>query len=150
MLEHAKTNPIDDLFQMAIFLGASLPFNVNNTKGLQQWLSAKSTDKGDSGEYSLSELSLGFPSSAWREAEGLLTRYHPQRDSKARIACPTIHVIGKLDEYASQAHTLTKLCRNGPVTIPHEAGHRVPRDAATTRKVIREIERQIAIVSLRH
>ena len=42
MLEHAKSNPLNDLFKIGIFAGASLPFDLQNDAGIAQWLSARS------------------------------------------------------------------------------------------------------------
>lgn len=152
MLEHAKRNPLDDLFKLAVFIAASLPFNLDDTTGMTHWETAVRTAKRGApsafggefaGELMVDQASgsdnssededdenhtRGFPLRPWMlGTQTLLGRYHPDRH-KARISVPTLHIMSDVDHYLGQSENLAKLCNAGVSSVvKHDAGHRVPR-----------------------
>ncbi|USP75030.1 hypothetical protein yc1106_02304 [Curvularia clavata] len=149
MLEHYKRNPLDDLFKFAVFIAASLPFNLDDTTGMRHWESAVRkaiqgapaafggefageliVDEGSgSSEDEDSEThTRGFPLRPWMlGTKTLLGRYHPSRD-KVRIQVPTLHIMSDVDQYLAQSENLVKLCNSElSSVVKHDAGHRVPR-----------------------
>ena len=153
MLEHSKRKPLDDLFKFAVFIAASLPFNLDDTTGMKHWESAVHTAiKGapsafggefagelmadeDSGRTNSSEdednenHTRGFPLRPWMlGTKTLLGRYHPDRH-KVRISVPTLHIMSDVDQYLGQSENLVRLCNTeASSVVKHDAGHRVPRD----------------------
>ncbi len=148
MLQHSKDEPLTDIFQLAIFAGASLPFDIDNDSGVEAWLAARQrtqeTNRPDP-EFSAAELdasnALGFPVSPGQDAK-LLARYTPGRTADARIKVPTLHLLGAKDEYRSQAELLAAMC-DSPVVLRHAEGHCVPRDAKFQRKMAAEVRKLV-------
>jgi len=157
MLEHAKKNPLNDLFKFAVFLGASLPFNLDDTTGLTQWETAKknarygvtnslfageldsstpplvrqqSTESDSSSKEEEETHTRGFPLKPWEGVVpgALLARY--TTDLSLRIHAPTLHIFGTEDPYFGQSAMLVKLCAGETMVVQHGQGHRVPRDRA--------------------
>lgn len=135
MLQHAKTNPREDLFRCAIFAGASLPYNVDDVSHpLQPEVTLEI-----SGATQDDTETRGFPINPESTSEPLLGRYHPEVE-KVRITVPTLHIIGDVDQYASQSRLLSRLCDAEAKIIPHPEGHRVPRDPPFQYKAATAIE----------
>ena len=155
MLEHAKSNPVNDLFKLAIFAGASLPFDLDDNTGLDRWQFARTDGSTGSGTYYESEFDgdqdgpLGLPTAPWDSCGPLLGRYHPGRTPKAQIHVPTLHIIGKRDDYAGQSQMLAKLCTRDNAVIYHSEGHRIPQDQGFQNKIGIAIDRLIEKVNLR-
>lgn len=149
MLEHSKRKPLDDLFKFAVFIAASLPFNLDDTTGMRHWETAvrkaiqgaPSAFGGEfAGELMVDESSgssededsethtRGFPLRPWMlGTKTLLGRYHPGRD-KVRISVPTLHIMSDEDQYLAQSENLARLCNPDLASVvKHNAGHRVPR-----------------------
>ena len=152
MLEHAKTNPFEDIFKLAIFVGASLPFEMSSKSTSMSWPIMRTEDS----ESSVSSLDdevdpytlWRIPKNFWDPIGPILGRYHPERTPTARIRQPTLHMIGDQDEYASQGQMLTKICTGQTTVIHHPEGHRIPRDNEFQGKAARAIERLISRVNL--
>ena len=147
IFEHQKNNPnaIDTLFKFAVFAGASLPFNKDDRAGLNLWEQAcdgtpKFADEF-AGEVDVAQP-LGFPPAHELE-NGILSRYHPDKNPTTRITIPTLHVIGKRDRYAPQSRMLVKLCAGQAgaetIVIEHEDDHRMPRSMRDQDKISRAI-----------
>ena len=152
MLEHAKKNPFNDIFKLAIFAGASLPFETSSTSALIHRPIMQREDSGSS-ESSLDDevdpyTSWRIPKDFWDPIGPILGRYHPERTPTARIRQPTLHLIGDQDEYASQGQMLTKMCMGQATVIRHPEGHRIPRDKGFNGKAVRAMEHLISRVSL--
>lgn len=140
ILEHNKTNPGHDLFKFAIFVCATLPFNVDDYRGLESWKLAKSGDVKFShefaGEVDVKEP-LGFPDGL---DEPILGRYHPAKTPKDTIKVPTFHLVGRADPYGPQSETLAAMCEPAQRSVmEHVGGHRVPKDAKTSSIVAKSI-----------
>lgn len=152
MLEHAKKNPFNDIFKLAIFAGASLPFETSSTSALIHRPIMQREDSGSS-ESSLDDevdpyTSWRIPKDFWDPIGPILGRYHPERTPTARIRQPTLHLIGDQDEYANQGQLLTKMCMGQATVIRHAEGHRIPRDKGFNGKAVRAMEHLISRVSL--
>jgi pimeloyl-ACP methyl ester carboxylesterase len=171
MLQHAKSNPYSDLFKFAVFLGASLPFNLDDSSGLEQWETAtknakcgiaSSMDGQFSGELETSETSSdedeaedthtrGFPLRPWLLGnQTLLARYNPILNPSARIHAPTLHVYGTQDPYFGQSEMLVKLCAGEVITVKHGEGHRVPRDRTFEKQTIAAMDSILKMVMMAH
>jgi len=151
MLEHAKTNPLNDIFKLGIFAGASLPFDIASNTSLANWHSLKTEDsqsEGSSDDEVDPYTSWRIPKNTWGPIGPLLGRYHPERTPTARIRQPTLHLLGNRDEHVGQGRLLTKMCIGQTTVIHHPEGHRIPRDQAFQDKVARAIERMISKVNL--
>ncbi len=116
MLENMKSSSQHDLFSFCVFMGASLPFDLDNNGGLAAWLKAKRTGiNAVSGEFD-GEINKddppGFPSNVHspKADDSLLGRYHPLRTS-LRIGVPTLHIIGEKDPYKGQGKALANLTK---------------------------------------
>lgn len=158
LLEHAKSKSHVDLLKLGIFIGASLPFDLDNQTGLLQWLSARSgnTQKGSralnsefDGELGAEEPH-GFPAAPELATQPLLGRFHPDRNPDARIRVPTLHIIGDQDQYSGQSRMLAKMCGAESTIVRHGEGHRIPRDGEFQRKALMAMERIIQRVGFRH
>ena len=152
MLEHAKTHPFEDVFKLAIFAGASLPFEMSSKSALIHRPIMQREDSEDS-ESSLEDevdpyTSWRIPKDFWDPIGPILGRYHPERTPTARIRQPTLHLIGDQDEYAGQGQMLTKMCTGQATVIHHPEGHRIPRDKGFNGKAVRAMEHLISRVSL--
>ena len=152
MLEHAKTKPFEDIFKLAFFAGASLPFEMSNSNiSIQR--SNLQLEGSESSELSLDDeldpyTSWRIPKDFWDPIGPILGRYHPERTPTARIRQPTLHMIGDKDEYASQGQMLTMMCTGQATIIRHPEGHRIPRDRGFHSKAARAMERLISRVNL--
>ena len=152
MLEHAKRNPFDDIFKLAVFVGASLPFEMSSKSTMTTRPVAQREDS-QSSESSFDDevdpyTSWRIPKNFWEPIGPILGRYHPERTPTARIRQPTLHVIGDQDEYASQGQMLTKMCTGQATIINHSEGHRIPRDKDFHGKTARAMERLMTRVNL--
>ena len=158
MLEHAKSNPLNDLFKLGIFAGASLPFDLDNNTGIGQWLSANSKNPTKESPHFEGEFDgelgedepPGFPTAPWlATGEPLLGRYHPEKNPGTRIKVPTLHMIGERDQYAGQSQVLARMCAGDSTVIRHREGHSIPRDRQFQNKAIAGMERIIQKVQFR-
>lgn len=144
MIRYAKLHPTaDPLFELGIFLCSTLPFNLSMPLD--------------------SELNGGSDGTAWKSfkeddetvmklktAEGKqnLIQYDPKTDSE-RILVPTVHIIGRKDQYIDQCESLVELCRvnenanRNMTSVYHEQGHLVARDPTFVRKAAMVIEDKI-------
>lgn len=152
MLEHAKTNPFEDIFKLAVFAGASLPFEMSSSKTSIKRPNLRLEGLGSS-ELSLDDevdpyTSWRIPKDFWDPIGPILGRYHPERTPTARIRQPTLHIIGDQDEYASQGQMLTMMCTGQATIIRHPEGHRIPRDRGFHGKAARAMEGLISRVNL--
>ncbi|KAL6720038.1 hypothetical protein ACLMJK_001959 [Lecanora helva] len=177
ILEHAKKNPFEDVFKLAIFAGASLPFELSSNTSVfkRPFMQREESDSSESSfeeedsstvnrpflgreDSDSSELSSDDevdPYTSWRIPRNfyhpvgpLLGRYHPERTPKAQLRQPTLHLIGDQDEYNGQAQMLVKLCTGQTTVIHHPEGHRIPREKGFHDKTSRAIEHLISRVNL--
>lgn len=141
-----RTHGADDLFKFAVFAGASLPFNKDDRTGLSLWEDARAGTTRFKDEFAGevdTETPLGFPQFD-QLADGILSRYHPQKNPSHRIEIPTLHIIGKQDRYAPQSRILAQLC-NGQddavekIILEHDDDHRMPRSVREQDKIARAI-----------
>ena len=153
MLEHAKTNPLEDIFKLGIFAGASLPFEIasNTSFGTRPFMPREDSDSSDSSDDEVDPYtSWRIPKNTWDPIGPLLGRYQPERTPSARLRQPTLHLIGDQDQYADQGQMWTKMCSGETTVINHPEGHRIPRNKAFHDKTGRAIERLISKVNLAH
>ena len=163
MLEHSKAKPLDDLFKFAVFIAASLPFDLDDRSGMTHWASAvqsaregaPSTFGGEfAGELSTSSEgrsnrssddednhTRGFPLRPWMlGTKTLLGRYHPDRNFRAKITVPTLHIMSDQDQYLGQSETLVRLCSGSSQIVKHGDGHRVPRNKEFEQKALAALD----------
>lgn len=138
MLQHAKSNPGEELFRCAIFAGASLPYNLDDPARFLPHEVGRSTVILPGATQNDTEP-RGFPAIPGPVFEPFLGRYHPEIE-KAKITVPTLHIIGDADQYASQSRLLSKLCNTEAKVIHHPEGHRIPKDPPFQHKVAVAIE----------
>lgn len=145
MLQHAKLHPTaEPLFKLGIFLCSTLPFNFSVDAGSND--SCDGPAKKSSGV--VNDINLHLKTVDGKPA---LRQYDIAIDDD-RVTVPTVHVIGRTDEYIAQCESLTELCSvdgnaNGNMTaVYHDLGHLVARDPTYVRKVAKVIEDKIAAV----
>ena len=136
MLQHAKSNPLDDLFKLAIFAGASLPYNLDDATRLSEYEAQISETPGKAQS---ADEPRGFPTKPGANLEPFLGRYHPTKE-ETRIMVPTLHIVGDLDPFAPQSRLLAKLCGGDAKTVNHNSGHRIPRDRAFQHKAVTALD----------
>lgn len=147
ILYHQATRPYGpDIFRVAIFTCASLPFDPKSADSarsnayhtaicprtgnvcVEEWTPGRVID---------AKPINGFLSPLL-EGDEPLHRFHPARE-RGRIAIPTVHILGALDPFAPQSRLLADLCAD-TVIVEHRLGHLLPRDAAFARKAANAIE----------
>ncbi|KAF7595521.1 hypothetical protein BBP40_005857 [Aspergillus hancockii] len=130
LLKQAKDSPRDPpLFKMAVLLCASLPFDLDSE------LAPITTIE-------VVPQASGFPMKG-RDDMLVLQRYRPETTT-TRIPIPTLHVIGKADQYQEQGRALAELCADKAEVVAHDAGHIVPKDRLFTAKVVRVFDGMIS------
>lgn len=155
ILEQTKHDPLNPLFRFAIFISATLPFDVDDTLGLDAWHDARAVFRHKvqthtlrypgifAGEIDVAEP-LGFPDDL---TGTILNRFHPLKN-KERIGIPSVHIIGRKDAYRPQCELLSELCVGaGREVIEHDDGHRVPKDAKMSQAIVKSISSVIMSVS---
>ncbi len=73
----------------------------------------------------------------------VLRRFHPKMRPgiNFNMGVPTVNIVGKKDGYLQQGLSLAELGGSrGTVTLEHGAGHEVPRDSLSTRKMTRVVQ----------
>ncbi|TKW48618.1 hypothetical protein CTA1_5550 [Colletotrichum tanaceti] len=161
---HEQRHLTEDLFKAAVFVGASMPFDLDTGKVRLTYdgtgsLRAERLDaagnaipEGDDGDGSssrwvkdcrtatvISEFESRNPdarqTAAAPQSIEVLLRYHP-RTHPQRIQIPTVHVVGAKDGYAQQGLDLASLCDSRVCqTIVHEGGHEFPRKDEALQRV---------------
>ena len=166
LLQQAKEKPHEDLIGMAIFVSASLPFDLDDETGADIWrstqdsskrslaavsdpLSQKFAKQAPSGTVRPGEFcgELGFdnapgiPDDPYNFEGQLLRRYHPaQLPFGIQIRVPSLHVFGTQDPYLGQARLLVELCdEKMRSTMIHDGGHSVPRGTAFRQSLVSAI-----------
>ena len=138
LLEAATLRPYDDApFGLAVFFGASAPFDRLG-KSPQGRLPA----------------AWEFNARALEKLNGtpLLRRYDAEdkESGRAKIAVPTVHVIGDVDPYRGQAEDLVRLCAggedsDGKFVVRHPEGHRVPWLGGKVTEIVGEIRECVEV-----
>ncbi|GAQ42222.1 hypothetical protein AtubIFM57143_007878 [Aspergillus tubingensis] len=129
ILQHQKDNPTAmPLFDLAIFLGASLPFDMDSSLALRSIVA-------------MHHRPNGYPDGAGDDPL-ILQQYDP-RTTNLRIEIPTLHVIGRTDPFRQQGELLVELSSGDAIPVVHDAGHIVPRDMGSTAKIVRLVEGMI-------
>ncbi|KAI4101559.1 MAG: hypothetical protein L6R37_004885 [Teloschistes peruensis] len=158
MLRRAKDASCAPLFQLAIFICASLPFDLDappvvvkkSSGGCLQFLDGTAS----SGGWEISQPSVGAQSIIQEfHAQGynglledgmhVLRRYHPKMPPGANLnmGVPTVNIVGKKDGYYQQGLSLAKLGGSrGTVVLDHGGGHEVPRDLLSVRKMTKVVQ----------
>lgn len=156
ILRRAKDITAEPLFQIAVFICASLPFDLDAPPividkapgGRLRFLNSDAS--GAPSE--ISQSSVGAQSIIQEfHAQGfgglledgmrVLRRYHPKLPSaglKPNMGIPTVNIVGQKDPYRQQGLWLAEM--GGPmgtVIIDHGAGHEVARDTTAVRKMSR-------------
>ncbi len=133
MLQHAKTGSTETLFKVAVFAGATLPYNLDD----EHCLSKHETEVLQMPDED-SEDERGYPTNPKTSTEPLLSRYHPEQET-ARILIPTLHIIGEQDKFAPQSRLVARLCGGEKRVVEHKEGHRMPSDGRHQWKVLTAI-----------
>ncbi|KAK2756471.1 hypothetical protein FQN54_005364 [Arachnomyces sp. PD_36] len=143
MLRHAKLNPeAEPLFKLGIFLCCTLPFDLSGPP--------ESEANGCNGSTENPSGAVGNTDLKLKSAKGkqTLQQFNPKTHSE-RITVPTVHIIGRQDQYLDQCEALADLCcvngnADGNMTrIYHERGHLVARDPPFVSKAVNVIEDKI-------
>lgn len=174
MLQRAKDPSAEPLFQLAIFLCASLPFDLDAPPvlvrkapgGRLRFLdsapsSPESSDSESDTETEIPQSSAGAQSVIQEfHAQGfsgrledgmhMLRRFHPGNQRlgrKLHMGVPTVNIVGKKDPYFQQGMWLAELGGVwGSVTVDHGGGHEVVREAGAVRKMSRAVEEAVGKV----
>ncbi|KAL9006155.1 MAG: hypothetical protein Q9188_001081 [Gyalolechia gomerana] len=164
MLQRAKNATSEPLFQLAIFLCASLPFDLDAPPvmvkkapgGRLRFLDTDSSDSEE--EKEIPQSSVGAQSIIQEfQAQGfngpledgmhMLRRFHPgmQRPGpKLHMGVPTVNIVGNKDPYFQQGLWLAELGGlRGTVIVDHGGGHEVSRDANALRKMTRAVQETV-------
>ncbi|RHZ57056.1 hypothetical protein CDV55_103243 [Aspergillus turcosus] len=135
-LQHQKDQPTAaPLFSLGVFLGASLPFDLDSTLAQQSVVASKHQPSGYLGSKDEDDLLI-------------LQRYDP-RTTSLRIDLPILHVAGKRDPFYQQSELLVGLCSVDSASVIHDGGHFVPKDTHTTARIVRLIEALVGRVQHR-
>lgn len=148
LLRHQATHPHGpDLFRLAVFAGASLPFDRASADpqrpnpyhaAVCPRTGAVRLEDGKPAAAVDTSLVNGFLAPLVPGDEPL-HRYHPLRE-KARIAIPTVHILGRSDPFYPQGRLLAELCAEPAVMVEHHMGHLIPREAEFARRAANAIE----------
>ncbi|EEP81158.1 predicted protein [Uncinocarpus reesii 1704] len=143
MLQHAKDNPEkEELFKLAIFAGASLPYNLDNVAGPAE-LESKVEGSGI-----LETEPVAFPGPVHLSSAPFLCLYNPETETEtARITVPTLHLIGHQDPFSRQGNSLVKLCSGITTVVRHDSGHEIPCDKLFVQKATASLEQLIHTVT---
>ena len=156
ILRRAKDMTAEPLFQVAVFICASLPFDldappiiVNKAPGgrLRFLNSDASGTKSEISQSSAGAQSIiqefhaqGY-SGLLEDGMRVLRRYHPKMQAagpKLNMGIPTVNIVGTKDPYLQQGLSLAEMGgAMGTVIIDHGAGHEVARDITAVRKMSR-------------
>ncbi|PGH19326.1 hypothetical protein AJ80_04079 [Polytolypa hystricis UAMH7299] len=158
MLQRAKEDPYaPPLFRLAIFAGASLPYNLDDRERQSKY-EAEISETPASKTRNESSLDSthgapepqaesadfeprAFPSVPAESEEPFLGRYHPDSEMETvRITAPTLHLIGRSDQFGSQAILLTQLCGGALTIVHHNAGHELPNEGTFVRRATAAME----------
>ncbi|KAK0386276.1 hypothetical protein NLU13_6113 [Sarocladium strictum] len=143
ILHHQAAHPYGpDLFRVAVFTCASLPFDPASADPARPdpyhaavcpRTAAVHVEDWAPGRTVVDAKPINGFLSPLLDGEQPLDRFHPARE-KGRIAIPTLHVLGSLDPFSPQSRLLAHLCADS-VVVEHGMGHLLPRDAGFARKV---------------
>ncbi|KAL9594714.1 MAG: hypothetical protein Q9219_006878 [cf. Caloplaca sp. 3 TL-2023] len=156
ILRRARDRTAEPLFQVAVFICASLPFDldappiiVNKAPGgrIRFLNSDASGVKSEISQSSVGAQSIiqefhaqGY-SGMLEDGMRVLRRYHPKTASAGqRLAMdiPTVNIVGQKDPYRQQGLWLAEMGgAMGTVIVDHGAGHEVARDMTAVRKMSR-------------
>ena len=148
ILRRAKPSPLEDLFNTAIFMCASLPFDLDRQlftvsgDGEISGLDVSNTKASATTTSVVDEMQRacgysGMPDDGLR----LLKRYDPTRTQQTpTMRIPTVHVIGKQDEYHEQGVKLSELAGRDARVLYHNGGHEIPKDRSFALKMARSIQ----------
>jgi pimeloyl-ACP methyl ester carboxylesterase len=150
LMHHQKTNPAaPDLFKVAVFMCASLPFDLHTESqvGKYHTVICSQTGRVELRDWAPGEVVEASKVNGYivgpSAGEISLRRYHAGRE-RDRISIPTVHVIGELDPFRPQSKALADLCGDDKDVIVHELGHELPRDGLFARKATSAITRSIS------
>ncbi|KAI1100338.1 serine hydrolase FSH [Jackrogersella minutella] len=148
LLHQQETDPnAPEVFRMAIFTCASLPFDPTSDTDTQSYDICPKT-----GTVRLQpRFSNGFVESF--KVSGYIDRPSPEIKllhrynadiTKTRIHIPTLHIMGEEDPYLPQSKALVGLCAGEKNIVSHHLGHRLPRDILFSRKAAMTVENTIS------
>ncbi|KAG8623061.1 hypothetical protein KVT40_008037 [Elsinoe batatas] len=150
LLHHQKAAPHEpDLFNMAVFTCASLPFDIRSDQQSPLYnvvvnpLSGSIQVKGFSDTDIIEPVEVNGFISPPAPGDIILRRYHPDREN-ARIRIPTVHIMGQDDPFLDQGRLLVELCGEMKSVVVHQKGHELPRDRLTGKKIVSAIEATLA------
>ncbi|KAK4118271.1 hypothetical protein N657DRAFT_651448 [Parathielavia appendiculata] len=152
LLQRCRTDPgAPDLFRVAIFTCASLPFDLdcNSDDGRIKYYTAIDPLTG---AVSVRDFVPGITHVETTKVNGYITspepgelplrRYHPDRE-RLRIPISTVHILGERDPFVPQSRALVGLCDDA-VVVSHERGHELPRDGLFARKAANAISAAVS------
>ncbi|KAK6213784.1 hypothetical protein QIS74_09786 [Colletotrichum tabaci] len=146
ILHHQATNPYaPDLFKLAVFTCASLPFDPESHRRADKYHATVCPETGAvrvrdwAADERVEALQInGFLRDA-EPGDVVLRRFHPARET-ARISVPTVHIMGARDPFCPQSRLLAELCAGPAEIVAHQQGHQLPRDWGFARKAASSIE----------
>ncbi|KAK8045424.1 hypothetical protein PG993_005448 [Apiospora rasikravindrae] len=149
LLHHREMHPHDpEPFQLAIFMGATLPFDPQSQTRANQYVTSISPQNGAvsvrdwNSEDLVEPLPINGLIAPPAPGDGILRLYHPEREA-ARITIPTVHIMGTQDPFYPQSVVLSQLCSGHVDVVEHQEGHILPRNYSFTRQVAVSIEQCI-------
>lgn len=155
---HEEEKPSEELFKIAVFIAASMPFNLEggeirlsyDGRGSFSAIGIETPGPlpGDhETEFWQNDCRMATVISEFESRRPLirrrhepqeidvLLRYHPSTYAQ-RLRIPTVHVIGTEDTYSQQGFDLAELCSSRKTQlVVHSGGHELPRDAVTVGKI---------------
>lgn len=148
LLQRRRTDPgASDLFKVAIFTCASLPFDLDCNNPHSKAGMYYTVINPHTGAVSVKDFVEGIDHVEPTKVNGYITapepgelplrRYHPDREPH-RISIPTVHILGERDPFVPQSRALVDLYEDA-VVVAHEGGHELPRNGLFTKKAAQAI-----------
>ncbi|KAJ5788008.1 hypothetical protein N7457_002998 [Penicillium paradoxum] len=160
----AEVNPEADVFKVAVFLSATMPFDMEAGlltlmyNGHVDTIEAKYQSQSNAAHCEIDnnvnwledcrtagviqefQARRAHLHGSGRQSIDVLLRYHPSIHD-VKIGIPTVHVIGMKDDYADHGRNLAGICDpKVSRVVTHEGGHQLPRDARTLAKTAEAIQ----------
>jgi hypothetical protein len=156
LLHHRKTSPhLPDLFRLAVFTCASLPFDPDTETQPQPYNTIIDMETGavDVRNFLPGDVIEQVPMNGFlvplEDGDVVLRRFHPSCEP-TRIDIPTVHIMGKSDWFLPQQRDLADLCGPDKFIYVHDKEHALPRDLDFAQKAAALIKQAIDRALMQH
>ncbi|KAK8069863.1 hypothetical protein PG994_006479 [Apiospora phragmitis] len=146
LLHHREKHPYGpEPFQLAVFMGATLPFDPQSHARADQYNTVIYPQTGAvsvrdwKAEDVVETLHINDFIAPPAPGDVVLRRFHPERED-ARITIPTVHIMGSRDPFYPQSLVLAQLCSGHVDIVDHQQGHLLPHNVSFTRQAVASME----------